>query len=132
MTSPVCFIMIKDKLKRFNLNQAINSARANKFAAAKKKKDLETDLMYLLRPLRDMRLNDKYKVCAHWLVPGLSADLDNLMLKSVFDAMQTMGVLKNDDMHHIVEINHTFENVKIKDQGVIIKFYEVAQNEKSM
>lgn len=39
--------------------------------------------------------------------------------------MQENGILVNDNLNHIVSINHSFEVVKKDKQGVEIEFMEV-------
>lgn len=118
-------IHIKHDLKDFNLNQMINDARTNKYGSASKKKKLMDVLHGKIKDQVQGLLDGKYHVAAKWLVPTLNRDLDNLMLKAVFDCMQENGMLKNDNLNHIASISHCFDKVKKEDQGLIIKFTEI-------
>lgn len=118
-------IHINHKLTAFNLNQAMRD-RGGKFARNSTKIKLDRDLYYLIKPQVKEKLDGVYEVIATWLIPSLDRDLDNLLLKSIFDCMQKNGMLADDNVKHITKITHTFEKVKIKDQGVIIEFVEVS------
>lgn len=41
-----------------------------------------------------------------WHTSNLGSDLDNKSLKAVLDAMQKYGIIENDNIKHIPEINH--------------------------
>ena len=41
-----------------------------------------------------------------WHVKNINSDLDNKSLKSVLDCMQEIGMLENDNIKHINEINY--------------------------
>lgn len=118
-------IDIRYPLNHFNLNQMIQKRAHNRYSAGQAKNALETDLYYIIKPQMRKRLTGVYEVSAHWLVSGVVRDLDNLMLKSIFDCMQSANLLIEDNYNHIVKITHTFEKVKSKDQGVIVTFTEV-------
>ena len=122
-------IDIRYPLKHFNLNEMIRQREKNRYNAGSLKKDLEADLYFIIRPPMKKRLSGAYEVEAHWLISGGARDIDNLMLKSRFDCMQSGGMLIEDNYNHIVKITHTFEKVKPKDQGVIVTFKEVDSEE---
>ena len=46
------------------------------------------------------------KINCEWHIKSSNADLDNCSIKSVLDAMQKIGVLENDNIKHITEINY--------------------------
>lgn len=112
-------------IKTFNLNQLTDMNRGNKFGAAAKKKKAMRDIYYLIRQQLREPLNGQYRVYAKWRVSSKRGDLDNLLLKNIFDSMQEFGLLKNDNLNHIVEINHRFEVVKKSEEGVTLRFFEV-------
>lgn len=117
-------IKINHKLTAFNLNQMMRSRGGINARSASKKK-LDRDLYFLIKPQVKNKLEGVYQVVATWLVPDLNRDLDNMLLKSIFDCMQENNLLVNDNAKHITQITHKYEKVKIKDQGVIIEFIEV-------
>lgn len=102
-------IVIDYKLDNWNDTIAYN--RANKYKGAnRKKKEMEIIKLFLLNTPKitkyPIRLN-----CT-WHVTNLGSDLDNKSLKSVLDAMQKYGILENDNIKHISQIN----NKAIKDK----------------
>lgn len=113
-------IEINHPLEDFNLNSLVNAARANKFGSASKKKKLMAVLFYQIKPQVNETLDEKYNVQAIWRVPNKNRDLDNLLLKAIFDCMQEHKLLANDNLNHIVSIHHEFE--LSKQQGVTLKF----------
>lgn len=119
-------IDIRHNLTAFNLNNAMRD-RGGKSARSAIKKKMDRDLYYIVRPQVKRKLEGVYEVEAEWLLPSLNRDLDNLLLKSVFDAMQKGGILIEDNAKHIVKITHSYKKVKTKDQGVLIRFKEVVQ-----
>lgn len=118
-------LVIKMPVKSFNLNQLTNTNRTNRYAAASQKKKVMREIYDKIKHQVSEMLEGKYIVHANWLVSSKNRDLDNLLLKNVFDCMQENGLLKNDNLNHIIEIRHTFEIVKRVDEGVVIKFEEI-------
>lgn len=115
-------IHIEHDLKDFNLNQMINDARSNKFGSASKKKKLMQVLYSKIKDQIGDKLSGQYIAYATWLVPTLNRDLDNLMLKVIFDCMQENNLLENDNLNHIIGINHSFIKVKKEEQGLLLRF----------
>jgi Holliday junction resolvase RusA-like endonuclease len=96
-------IVIDYKLK--NWNEIINTNRRNRYAGAnEKKKESRIVMMYLLgvKPIKKYPI----KLDCTWHVSNLNSDLDNKSLKVALDTMQNMGILENDNIKHINEINH--------------------------
>ena len=88
-----------------NWNDIINTDRYNKYAGAKlKKKEMEEASIYL----RNIPKIEKYpiKINCIWYVKNINSDLDNKCIKPILDQMQQMGILENDNIKHIREINH--------------------------
>lgn len=88
-----------------NWNDTINHCRNNRYGAnSRKKKESSIVRMYLLgiKPIK----NYPIKLNCTWHVSNLNSDLDNKSLKVVLDTMQSMGILENDNIKHINEINH--------------------------
>ena len=93
-----------------NLNETINKSRRNVYAANNaKKKEMEICKYFL----KDVPKITKYpiQINCEWHVKNLNSDLDNKILKSALDSMQEMGILENDNIKHINEIN----NKAVKD-----------------
>ena len=96
-------ILIDCKLE--NLNELISNNRINKYRGATHKTK-EMDLIkYFLRGVPKI---EKYpiKLNCIWHVKNINSDLDNKILKNVLDAMQKVGILENDNISHIQEINN--------------------------
>ena len=121
----VASISINESIKLFNLNQLTNVARGNRYASATLKKRAMRSLYYQIKPQVKELLEGEYKIEAIWRVPNLNRDLDNLLLKNIFDCMQEYGMLKNDNLNYISEITHKYELVPKNEQGVQLKFWEV-------
>lgn len=88
-----------------NWNEIVNNNRRNKFIGAKnKKKEMGTIRAFLLNSPKI----EKYpiKINCIWHVKNNRSDLDNKCIKSVLDEMQALGILENDNINHITEINY--------------------------
>ena len=101
-------IIIDLKLK--NLNETINESRRNYYLANKSKQKEMKEIGYFLIGVKPI---EKYpiKINCEWHVKNIASDIDNKILKNVLDSMQKMGILENDNIKHINEIN----NKAIKD-----------------
>lgn len=96
-------IVIDYKLE--NWNDVIKYNRANKFIGARhKKEEMNIVKIFLLKVPKI----EKYpiKLNCIWHTSNLGSDLDNKCIKAVLDQMQEMGILENDNIKHIREINH--------------------------
>ena len=96
-------IVIDYKLN--NWNETINKCRRNKYyanTAKQKEMAIINNFLIGVKPI------EKYpiKINCTWHVTNIGSDLDNKSLKSVLDALQLKGILKNDNINHINEINH--------------------------
>lgn len=88
-----------------NWNDIVNANRRNRFLGAKnKKKEMQTIRAFLL----NSKKIEKYpvKINCIWHVKNSRSDLDNKSIKSTLDCMQELGILKNDNIKHITEINY--------------------------
>ena len=85
-------IIIDYKLN--NWNETISKCRRNKYYAnTAKQKEMEIINHFLigLKPIE----NYPIKINCIWHVKNIGSDLDNKSLKSVLDALQLKGILKN-------------------------------------
>lgn len=96
-------IIINYKLD--NWNDTIKHCRNNKYGANTQKK---REMAIIKLFLRNVPPITKYpiKINCVWHVTNIGSDLDNKSLKAVLDQMQKMGILKNDNINHIRQINH--------------------------
>ena len=96
---------IKIYYKLDNWNETINKSRNNIYGANRtKKKEMDIVRYYLL----GVPKVEKYpiKLNCIWHVTNINSDLDNKSLKAVLDQMQLSGIIENDNIKHINEINH--------------------------
>lgn len=87
-----------------NWNKTIGYNRINKYVgASEKKKEMNIIKLFLLNTPKI----EKYPIRLNciWHTTNLGSDLDNKSLKAVLDTMQEMGILENDNIKHIPEIN---------------------------
>ena len=88
-----------------NWNETININRRNRYAAAdRKKKESKIVSAFLLNTPKIKKY--PIKINCLWHVSNINSDLDNKSLKVVLDTMQKVGILENDNIKHIPEINH--------------------------
>lgn len=96
-------IIINYKLD--NWNDIININRRNRFMGAKSKKTEMGFIRYFLIG-KEKITNYPIKINCLWHVKNIGSDLDNKSIKSVLDEMQELGILENDNISHINEINY--------------------------
>jgi len=88
-----------------NWNEIINANRTNFIiGASQKKKEMEIAKKFLIGKPKIRHY--PIKINCTWYVKNLNSDLDNKSLKCILDAMQQIGMLENDNIKHIIEINH--------------------------
>lgn len=88
-----------------NWNDTIAHNRANKYIGASKKKKEMQIIKVFLNHKEKIKKYPIRLICT-WHVKNIGSDLDNKSLKAVLDAMQEVGILENDNIKHIPEINH--------------------------
>lgn len=114
--------MVLIDLKLDNWNEIIEHCRGNKFGAnSRKKKEME-QIGYFIRQMKKI---EKYpiKINCRWHIKNVNSDLDNKSLKSVLDCMQLLGILENDNIKHIQEIN--YKAIKDKKDYLEIEIEEL-------
>jgi Holliday junction resolvase RusA-like endonuclease len=88
-----------------NWNDTIAHNRANRYAGAiRKKKEMDIIKYFLIGKPKITEY--PIRIDCTWHIKNINSDLDNKSLKSVLDAMQQVGILENDNIKHIQEINH--------------------------
>ena len=88
-----------------NLNDIIKHSRANyKYANKRKQKEMEV-IRYFISKLKSIQ-SYPIKINCTWHIKTITSDLDNKVLKSVLDEMQKLGIIENDNISHINEINN--------------------------
>jgi Holliday junction resolvase RusA-like endonuclease len=92
-------------LKLDNWNDTITHNRTNRYVgASRKKKEMQMIKYFLIGKPKITEY--PIKLNCIWHVKNINSDLDNKSLKSVLDAMQEIGMLENDNIKHINEINY--------------------------
>ena len=103
------------------LNEYIATERANKYKAAKIKRD--TTFYIRMAFNNHQHIKTPVRIKFTWLVPNKRRDLDNLAFacKYILDGMVKANVIPSDNLVHIVELTHCYE---ISDNvGVRIETY---------
>lgn len=88
-----------------NLNDIICNSRANVYKANNIKKK---EMSYVASKIKNLKPIEEYpvKITAIWHVKDKRRDLDNMVLKNVLDAFVKEGILKNDSLKYINEIDY--------------------------
>lgn len=118
---------IKIDYKLDNWNETISYNRASKYTGAQRKKREMQIIKFFLVGVPKI---EKYpiKINCTWYVKFLGSDLDNKSLKAVLDAMQEVGILENDNIAHIKEINH--KAVKSEKDYLVMEIEEYKEGDK--
>lgn len=113
-------MIIETKLD--NWNDTISQCRRNKYGANLHKKK---EMREIENQIKHQPKIEKYpiRIICYWHIKNNNSDLDNKSLKSVLDAMQEIGILENDNIKHITEIQYiavkdTRDFLEIKIEGV--------------
>jgi Holliday junction resolvase RusA-like endonuclease len=109
-------------MKLPSLNDYIRICRGNKFAAAKYKKNLETQIgMYILKM---PKFTKPIKIHFTWIEGTKRRDYDNICFakKFILDAMQKYGKLENDNRKYVYAFTDSFEYGK--ETKVILEIEE--------
>lgn len=95
-----------------SLNTYINECRRNRYAGAKFKANLESEIAVFLSGLP--RIEKPIKITFLWVEENRRRDLDNLCYskKFILDAMVKSGVISNDNRKHVAAFTDTFEYAK--------------------
>ena len=87
-----------------SMNDAIAAGRANRYWAAKLKRDCEVDIEKQLRPFRLKPFTEPVRVHFDWYEPNQRRDVDNISAygkKVILDALVSCGVLKKDSQRYV-------------------------------
>lgn len=92
-------------LKLENWNEIIKHCRGNKYNANTRKQKEMQAIGYFIKGMKKI---EKYpiKISCTWHISNGNSDLDNCSIKSTLDCMQKLGILENDNIGHINEINY--------------------------
>lgn len=96
-------IIIDQKLTTWN--EIINQNRRNKYMANNIKQKEMKLIQYYLYKIPKIK-EYPIKIICKWHVKNINSDLDNKSIKSVLDIMQKIGILENDNIKHITNIEY--------------------------
>lgn len=104
-----------------SLNEYIRDCRCNKYAAAKKKRDIEHDIIKCLMTT-SFKITAPVHITFIWHEPNKRRDKDNVAFgkKFILDALQTAGRLENDNNTFIAGFSDVFKYDKTARVEVII------------
>lgn len=114
-------IEIKGRLP--SLNEFIGKNRHNKYAGNKFKQDIE---QHIISQITDTtQFSNPVEIHFYWIEENKRRDLDNIYSakKYILDALQKVGILKNDSQKYVVDLfdhHPTFE----KEGGVVVEIIE--------
>lgn len=97
------------------LNEYISAERANKYKAAKMKRESEDIVILAARNcLRGVKIKNPVEMHYTWVEPNNRRDRDNIAFakKFVQDALVSIGVLEDDDHKHVVGFSDRFQTDK--------------------
>ena len=91
-----------------SLNEYVNECRKNKFAGAKMKAKIESDIAYYINMLPTYKKS--ITIHFHWVEENKRRDLDNICFakKFILDCMVKCGKLKDDNRKCVVGFTDTF------------------------
>lgn len=103
-----------------SLNDYINVCRRNKYAAAKYKDNVDEEICREIKRQRIGAADTPVYIEFLWVEKDKRRDLDNIYSakKYILDAMQTCGVIPNDNQRHVIglvdSIEYDKENPRIE------------------
>lgn len=112
-------------MKLPSLNDYTKWCRGNKYAAAKKKAEIEAEIGLFLTKMP--KWNNPIKIHFTWIEGNKKRDLDNVCFakKFILDAMQKYEKLENDNRKHVTAFTDSFEYGK--ETKVILEIEEVKE-----
>lgn len=112
-------------MKLPSFNEYINAERANKYKAAKMKKDLEEQISWYLAKLP--HFEKQVKIDFYWIEENYRRDADNAAFskKFILDAMVKMGILKNDNRKYVGAFSDYFPKPTGENAKVILRISEM-------
>lgn len=114
--------IINEKLP--SLNQVISSNRANRYAGAKLKKDIETLIGWSIKKAALKPITNPCVINIEWHEATKRRDVDNIhsSVKFILDALVKNGILINDSRKHVKQIYHQI--VDDNENYVVVKIFE--------
>ena len=111
------------------LNQYIDAERRHRMAGAAMKKTTQEDCMRAMISAKKAGITfEKCNIEFHWFEPNKRRDKDNIRsfgAKVILDALQKMGILKNDNWEYVELLTDRF-SVDKKNPRVEVTISEAA------
>lgn len=97
---------IPGRLPSFNEVTAWN--RGNKYAAARRKRELESDIGWCIRHARLVPMTGRVTLTIRWVEPDRRRDFDNIesAVKFIQDALVRYGIIHGDGQKHLAPPVH--------------------------
>ena len=111
--------IIKEKLP--SLNETISANRANRYAGAKLKKDIEAIIGWAIRAAALKPITNPCVINIEWHEATKRRDVDNIhsSVKFILDAMVKNGILQNDSRKYVVGFHDTI--IDDQEDFVVVK-----------
>jgi len=109
------------------LNETINKARSNKYAAANQKADIDSQIVWQIKEqIPHFKTANQIDVSFIWIESDKRRDKDNICSakKFILDSLQKAGTIKGDGWKHIRNFQDKFM-VHKDNPGVIVEIAEV-------
>lgn len=109
------------------LNELINKARTDKYAAAKQKADVDGLVMLQIkRQMPQFKTDKQVDIVFTWIEPNKRRDKDNICSakKFILDSLQKAGTIRGDGWKHIRNFRDDFAIDK-RSPGVTVEITEV-------
>lgn len=92
-----------------SLNDLIHATNRNRFVGARLKKNTENDILWVLKNVHQ-KVDEPITAKFIWYEQTKKRDKDNVCSakKYIFDALQTSGILPNDNNKYIMDISDEF------------------------
>lgn len=120
-------IEINQKLP--SLNDYLNKCKHSIGQAKTFKQDQDDIIGWELKrqKLDNLRIKKPVKAYIHYIEPKRDRDVDNVYSASkyIFDGLQKMGILENDNPKHLIDIKNTIEYDNKTKGKVIVELVEV-------
>lgn len=102
----VYFFTLQGRLP--GLNEIVNASRRNRFVGAKQKKVVTERCAYDMYCMKVPKFLNPVVINFKWIEPNAKRDRDNVQsgAKFILDAMQIVGVIKNDSRKHVKDVKH--------------------------
>lgn len=102
----VCIFTISGRLP--GLNEVINASRHNRFVGAAQKAKVTQDCAYEMYCKKVPKFLKPVVIGFKWVEPNGRRDRDNVQsgAKFILDAMQIVGVIKNDSRKYVKDVKH--------------------------